>query len=108
MGSFDIRFWASGQSFHVHGLLDTSDTIVWALILVFHVQILVGKTDSIFSALGHAFLAVNKVKFNPRSSFEQTFYGQNPPCYIPSPKVIGPLVLETCLIIFKGFYHILV
>ena len=37
---------------------------------------------------------------NPRSSFEQTLMGPRPHCYIPRPKVIGPLFLEK---IFEGF-----
>ena len=42
--------------------------------------------------------------YNLGSSFEQTMMGPSPQCYIPSHKVICPLVLERK--IFKGFYHI--
>ena len=34
-------------------------------------------------------------------SFEQTMMGPRPQCYIPSNKVIGPLILEKK--IFEGF-----
>ena len=45
-------------------------------------------------------LAVQKVKVNPESSFEQTMMGWCPRCYLPSFVEIHPLVLEK---IFEGF-----
>ena len=44
--------------------------------------------------------AIKQVKVNLGSSFEQTMMGPRPQCYMPSQKVIGPLVLEK---IFEGF-----
>ena len=44
---------------------------------------------------------VKKVKVNLGSSFEQTCLAPHFQCYIPSPKVIGLLVLEEK--VFEGF-----
>ena len=47
------------------------------------------------NALGSKFdLDIKKVKVHLGSEFEQTLLAPHPKCYIPSPKVIGLLVLE--------------
>ena len=57
---------------------------------------------SIINELGIKYgLTVKKVKVNPDSSFEQTWWGLHPQCYILSPKAIDLLVPEKK--IFKGF-----
>ena len=58
--------------------------------------------NSHLNALGSKFdLDVEYVKVNLGSSYEKTWQAQQSQCYIPSPKVIGLLVLEQK--IFKGF-----